>query len=74
MPHRDAREQIDFVLRRHYSAAFTSAERSCVVESIRAWDEEHSELPLSERQRGWMAIARESLSPRWPEECVRVGG
>lgn len=61
---RDRSEQIDFVLRRHYSAAFTRDERARMVSIIRAWDEQNPHVDRSERIEAWLAIARRVVMPR----------
>ena len=61
---RDRSEQIDFVLRRHYSAAFSRDERARMVEMIRAWDEQNPDLARSERVEAWLGIARRVVMPR----------
>ncbi len=61
---RDRTEQIDFVLRRHYSAAFTRDERARMVAMIRAWDEQNPHLERSERIEAWLGIARRVVVPR----------
>jgi hypothetical protein len=58
---RDAAEQIDFALRRHFSASFTEAERAVLVAVIREWDAAHPDLDRSTRLNGWLALAREAL-------------
>lgn len=58
---RDAAEQIDFALRRHFSASFNEAERAALVAVIREWDAVHPDLDRSERVAGWLALAREAL-------------
>lgn len=63
---RDAAEQIDFALRRHFSASFTEAERTAVVAIIRDWDCAHPELDRSERVAAWLAIAREAMAASSP--------
>lgn len=59
MPDRRS-EQIDFALRRHFSAVFTEAERRQLVDVIRAWDDAHPELDRTARTSGWLAIARDA--------------
>lgn len=71
---RDPSEQIDFVLRRHFSATFTSAQRAAVVAVIREWDCQQEQMSLAERQRHWLRIAREAIAPRQYGECAKVGG
>ena len=58
MPDRLRREQIDFALRRHFSAVFTEQERRHLVEAIWAWDDAHPELDRTARVNGWLEIAR----------------
>jgi hypothetical protein len=58
---RDAAEQIDFALRRHFSASFTEAERSALVAIIREWDAAQPDLDRSARLSGWLCLAREAL-------------
>ena len=59
---RDPSEQIDFALRRHFSATFTEAQRAELVTRIRAWDADHPELDRAARTEGWLALAREELA------------
>ena len=63
---RDAAEQIDFALRRHFSASFTEAERAALVDVIRMWDTAHPELDRTARVNGWLALAREALASASP--------
>ena len=58
---RDAAEQIDFALRRHFSASFTEAERATLVAVIREWDCTHPDLDRTDRVAGWLALARDAL-------------
>ncbi len=61
---RDPREQIDFVLRRHFSASFTSSERAALVDDISQWDAENPGLDQSARFEAWLDIARRSVITR----------
>jgi hypothetical protein len=63
---RDVSEQVDFALRRHFSAVFTHEQRAALVRAILDWDAAHPDLCRSDRTRGWLAIAyraRESFDP-----------
>ena len=59
---RDPSEQIDFALRRHFSAMFTEEQRAELVSRIRTWDAAHPELDRAARTEGWLALAREELA------------
>lgn len=61
---RDPGEQIEFALRRHFSAMFTEEERAGLVARIREWDAAHPELDRTSRTEGWLAMAREELAAR----------
>lgn len=63
---RDAAEQIDFALRRHFSASFSEAERAALVAVIREWDAAHPDLDRGTRVNGWLALAREALAVASP--------
>lgn len=60
---RTSRDQVDFALRRHFSAVFTPAERELLVEAILDWDAEHDHLSRAERMEGWLTLARQSRHP-----------
>lgn len=64
---RDVSEEIDFALRRHFSAGFSPDERDALVGVIRAWDEAHPGLGRPERVRAWLAVAREECRRRESE-------
>ena len=55
---RTSRDQVDFALRRHFSAVFTPAEREVLVDVILAWDAQHAHLERAARIEGWLAVAR----------------
>lgn len=61
---RDPGEQIEFALRRHFSAMFTEEERSVLVARIRDWDAAHPDLDRAARTDGWLALARAELAAR----------
>lgn len=63
---RDAAEQIDFALRRHFSASFSEAERAALVAVIREWDAAHPDLDRGTRVNGWLALARDALAVASP--------
>lgn len=63
---RDATEQIDFALRRHFSASFSEAERAALVAIIREWDCAHPDLDRTARVNGWLCLAREALMAASP--------
>lgn len=73
MAGRDLSEQIDFALRRHYSASCTSEVRAWMVSVIRDWDRNHTDLPFADRQRQWLLMARECLADRGVAEYAKVG-
>lgn len=68
---RSSRDQVDFALRRHFSAVFTPAEREVLVEAILDWDAEHGHLSRSERVDGWLALARQARHPAGPIAMAR---
>jgi hypothetical protein len=55
---RDPAAEIEFALRRHFSAVFTEQERLAIVARITEWDAQHPELCRSERLSAWLEIAR----------------
>lgn len=55
---RDVAAEIEFALRRHFSAVFTEDERVVLVARIREWDEQHCHLSRSDRLNAWLEIAR----------------
>ena len=55
---RDVGAEIEFALRRHFSAVFTEEERVVLVARIREWDEQHCHLSRSDRLTAWLEIAR----------------
>jgi hypothetical protein len=55
---RSVSDEIDFALRRHFSAVFAEGERAALVAVIREWDEAHSGLDRADRLQAWLAIAR----------------
>ena len=55
---RDAGAEIEFALRRHFSAVFTEEERVALVVRIREWDEQHGHLSRPDRLTAWLEIAR----------------
>jgi hypothetical protein len=59
---RDVSEQVDFALRRHFSAVFTHEQRALLVRAIVEWDAAHPDLGRSERTNGWLAIAYQARS------------
>lgn len=58
---RDPSDQIEFALRRHFSAMFTEEQRAVLVARIRDWDDAHPELERAARTEGWLAQARQAL-------------
>jgi hypothetical protein len=60
---RTSRDQVDFALRRHFSAVFTPVEREVLVEAILDWDAQHEHLTRAERTEGWLALARQARHP-----------
>ena len=55
---RDPAAEIEFALRRHFSAVFTEDERLALVARIREWDAQHPELCRADRLSAWLEFAR----------------